>query len=520
MARTKQTARKSIRGKAPRKQLAVKQAAGRGFGASAATEVRDAVKTAAVAPDYQGAFGVLADDALGESSATAQPRAQEGAEGEAAGSPFGGQPAAAGFSSGASIPEDAAPFLTFDFRRGAERWPSCVSMLQDEAAMEALTQTVREELREQMAEPEPQQAAPGAGAGAGAGGAYPAAGGYPRQAGGAAGAGAEGAAGLGVQGYSGLHPMALSESESEEDEFDDEGFLVVKRKSDDEAAAGEEEKLKATAPPEARYEQLADGSTALLIPAGCRLQLHLADLLDDGWRHRAEGKKPPPKKSGLDDYYSVWPAAGPSKKKEKKRLVQAYTITMDIKLTAPPPPQGLSLFQARALFVDATGAEGSERQEMCSSDGECVVNAAGGVGRLGQYGDVATTKLDVDRWRRVVITVNCAPQPAAGGGGGVGASVPAAGGFGAKAGGFGGGFGLPGGPAGGSAGGPAGPAQEMRTYVDAKPCATVSGTGGEFDSEGRYSLDPEHGLLLFSSSDAARPAEHPHLSLQRAFLTR
>ena len=41
----------------------------------------------------------------------------------------------------------------------------------------------------------------------------------------------------------------------------------------------------------------------------------------------------------------------------------------------------------------------------------------------------------------------------------------------------------------------------MRTYVDAKPCAIVEGEGGEFVAQGRYSIDADHGLLLFSSED-------------------
>lgn len=41
---------------------------------------------------------------------------------------------------------------------------------------------------------------------------------------------------------------------------------------------------------------------------------------------------------------------------------------------------------------------------------------------------------------------------------------------------------------------------EMRTYVDAKPCAVVKGQGGEFAAQGRYTIDVDHGLLLFSSN--------------------
>ena len=59
-----------------------------------------------------------------------------------------------------------------------------------------------------------------------------------------------------------------------------------------------------------------------------------------------------------------------------------------------------------------------QQQPIRVSDGECVVNAAGGVGRLGAYGDVTRARVEVNRWRRVVITVKCE-------GGGGGQSQPA-----------------------------------------------------------------------------------------------
>jgi hypothetical protein len=41
------------------------------------------------------------------------------------------------------------------------------------------------------------------------------------------------------------------------------------------------------------------------------------------------------------------------------------------------------------------------------SDGECLVNQAGGVGQFGTYGDTTRAKLEAGRWRRVVIAVKC-----------------------------------------------------------------------------------------------------------------
>jgi hypothetical protein len=159
---------------------------------------------------------------------------------------------------------------------------------------------------------------------------------------------------------------------------------------------------------------------------------------------------------------------------------------MDVKFDEDPPPEGLSLFQARVAYVDP-GPDGSGRG-IVSSDGECVVNAAGGVGRLGAYGDVTKAKVEANRWRRVVITVRCKDQqrpqqpqqqPQQTMGFGFGATESSA-----------------------TNGAPQ-TTDGMRTYVDSKPCATVEGEGGEFAARGRYSIDADHGLLLFSSTDSA-----------------
>jgi hypothetical protein len=89
--------------------------------------------------------------------------------------------------------------------------------------------------------------------------------------------------------------------------------------------------------------------------------------------------------------------------------------------------------------------------------------------------------VEAQRWRRVVITVKCTgekdtPQEA------------------------------PSGPFGQPAAAKTKSSKDksgMHTYVDSKPCATVEGQGGEFAAAGRYSIDADHGLLLFSSTDMA-----------------
>jgi hypothetical protein len=200
------------------------------------------------------------------------------------------------------------------------------------------------------------------------------------------------------------------------------------------------------------------------VPAGCRLKLCLKDLLStEAWKDRAAGVKRKEKKvkkrnttyfgrnlpttrgdgggggGGGDDLSvngSGYHAVSYLEPKKKKEFISAYTITMDVKLKDEPPAQGVSLFQARIAYVDhlgqraaaQTGGSGDMTAAVTSSDGECVVNAAGGVGRLGAYGDVSKTKVEANRWRRVVITVQCdskaQAQPsdihAGGGGGGTG----------------------------------------------------------------------------------------------------
>ena len=482
--------------------------------------------TAAVAPEYGTAFNDLGSDVLGE-------------DGSAAGgaAAAGGAPAPGGGGGGGGDSEPAAgrsPFLAFDFRRGAANWPKGVSMITGLDEMEALAELARNELLEEIKrqQEEADAAAVPSGAAAsgqsesdsdktqagehgarGNGGRSPAASG--RRGGSGGGGGGGGAPGPGQ----GPAMMMLTDSESSEDEdvdkFDEQGHRVVSTtatattRPDADADGTDGPTLEATAdtaaPAGAVFEELADGSTALVLRAGCRLQLCVEDLLNDDWKARErngktggeEAKKKKQKKKtnkenrgGVDgvggygsyNYYDVG-ARVEEQKKKVKQFIGAYTITMDVKLAEEPPSEGLSLFQARVAYVDPDG----NSKAVLSSDGECVVNAAGGVGRLGAYGDVTKAKVEPNRWRRVVITVKCEgekDQPEEqqrqqadtrfGGVQSAGKSQPS---NKAKGG--------------------------MQTYVDSRPCATVEGEGGEFAAGGRYSIDADHGLLLFSSTELA-----------------
>jgi hypothetical protein len=121
MARTKQMARKSTGGKAPRKQLATKAARGGLFGAPnlCGGESTDAGGgggsggDAQVKPEYAGAFGELGADVLGEAAGGGGAAASDGQEEGDAGAASGNQ----------EFTTSSSPFLAFDFRRGAQHWP-------------------------------------------------------------------------------------------------------------------------------------------------------------------------------------------------------------------------------------------------------------------------------------------------------------------------------------------------------------------------------------------------------------
>ena len=498
MARTKQPARKSTSGKAPRTQLATKAAQGVFGGVAAAGAAGGGASggaMAAVDPEYATDFTAdLGADVLGEEPATGG-----GSESAAAAAASPDQP-----NFGEPAPEQPGqssqqtPYLAFDFRRGAKDWPEGVAMIAELEEMQELCETVRKELDEEMKEQEM-----------------------------AAAAGKDGkendpvgmmmgprGGGMGVGMDDDLSGMMMLSSDSSDDgdssdgedssstvKHDAKGFVVINKDG------GKRPKL--VAPEGAVFEELADGSTALVLPAGSRLKLDLKDLLSNDWKERAAGVKKKKKKKAKMKFGRGWlperrggASAGgdiggmgvqglsyldgiggePKKKKKKKKdFIGAYTITMDIKIAEEPPPQGVSLFQARVAYVDPgpAGDDGS-RKQIRVSDGECVVNAAGGVGRLGAYGDVTKARVEVNRWRRVVITVKCGGATDAPAAAQAQASV-----FGAPA----------------AKSKPKKSQQEMRTYVDAKPCAVVEGDGSEFSAQGRYSIDADHGLLLFSSDN-------------------
>ncbi|KAJ8602501.1 hypothetical protein CTAYLR_001253 [Chrysophaeum taylorii] len=211
-----------------------------------------------------------------------------------------------------------------------------------------------------------------------------------------------------------------------------------------------------SAPSGAKYRRLKDGSWALEVAPGARLKLDLASLVsptgardDEARRTGDPGRRGYSTSYATTSYYRVAPP---------RELLNEYTVTLDVKLDDEPPPGGLSLFQT--ALVHSEESRGGRRRAR-ESDGEALVNAAGGVGVLGTYGDVAKCRVEVGVWERVVVAVKCASQ---------GARVKKG---------------------------------ELRTYVGAEPAAVVRHE--RIAANERFALRSD-GLFLFSSrSDRMMP---------------
>ena len=168
---------------------------------------------------------------------------------------------------------------------------------------------------------------------------------------------------------------------------------------------------------DATFEVLRDGSTALLIKSGYRLKLNLNELLEGGDEEKEARKKKVAKekkrKAKMSSSYSMWGGGndgwgdmkGGGGYKWYKEYINAYTITIDMKLLEEPPRDGMALFQT--ALIHAEDDKRSGKTTFTRSDGECLINQAGGVGMFGTYGDTTRAKVETNSWKRVVVTVKC-----------------------------------------------------------------------------------------------------------------
>jgi len=167
---------------------------------------------------------------------------------------------------------------------------------------------------------------------------------------------------------------------------------------------------------QAEFETLKDGSNALIIKPGFRLKLRLKDLLDggDAMKEKRERKaeKQRQQQSSLkadgDGWmmpYDFWSSSSMGGSKWFKEYINEYTITMDIKLLDDPPRDGIALFQT--ALIHSKEDKRSGKTTLTKSDGECLINQAGGIGNFGTFGDTTKAKLEKGIWKRIVISVKC-----------------------------------------------------------------------------------------------------------------
>jgi hypothetical protein len=171
--------------------------------------------------------------------------------------------------------------------------------------------------------------------------------------------------------------------------------------------------------PDATFETLKDGSSALLLKPGYRLRLKLNDLQeggDDAKQERERKAAKSKKRAAQFASSSSWMGGGGkeldfwdmdafSSKKWFKEKINEYTVTIDMKLNEEPPRDGISLFQT--ALIHSLENKRTGKTTLSRSDGECMINQAGGVGLFGTFGDTTRARLEPGAWRRVVVAVKC-----------------------------------------------------------------------------------------------------------------
>ena len=355
--------------------------------------------------------------------------------------------------------KDEPAYMFFDFRRGARRFPENVEVVPRERAMDMI-EAARRKAEESSKEDKDSDAGHG---------------------------GAGEAKAHGPRRYSnedmGLDMFDLDELDDEGNpvsQGDADSMLEADAKEDDEARP--EEKGLNPAPPEAKFDSLSDRSTALVIQPGMRLKVNIADLLEGGDANKEEREREFRRRQKRYAKWGIQLKKGDKSSKARgsgsvaagtgtgtgagagadsmdgyskwwKEYVNAYTITMDVKINEHPSRDGLSLFQTALCHVEEDIR--THRKTVVQSEGEALINSAGGVGVLGTFGDTMDKSVQPGRWCRVTIAVRCTGKNEKG---------------------------------------------ELRTWVDAEPMCVLK--DNQIMENGRFALDPDS-LFLFSSARAS-----------------
>jgi hypothetical protein len=256
------------------------------------------------------------------------------------------------------------PYMFFDFRKGTEEWPGCCELVDPKRADELLEKATAaaEEAAKKKKKDDDED-------------------------------GNKKDSGVGTS-YSSVAWDSTPDADDEED--------VYKLHSD------------------ATFETLKDGSSALVLKPGYRLRLKLNDLQEGGDDAKAERERKAAKSKRRAAKYSsssawmgggggkdmdFWDMDGFNSKKWFKEKINEYTVTIDMKLNEEPPRDGVALFQT--ALIHSLENKRTGKTTLSRSDGECLINQAGGVGLFGTYGDTTRARLEPGLWRRVVVAVKC-----------------------------------------------------------------------------------------------------------------
>ena len=66
------------------------------------------------------------------------------------------------------------------------------------------------------------------------------------------------------------------------------------------------------------------------------------------------------------------------------------------------------LLRYQTALIHAKENKRSGKTTLTKSEGECLLNQAGGVGHLGSFGDVTSAHVSVGEWTRVVVSLKAA----------------------------------------------------------------------------------------------------------------